>query len=107
MRTQLAAIFRPLLTALVLLAAFGLPALAEDNVRLQRSSPLQQVAAVASTASPTTTARRTDWSKRPRIWAVPRGCHAVVLYRDVLWPGVVEAHAWGFHCGRRQGRYHL
>ena len=93
MRTQLAAIFRPLLTALVLLAAFGLPALAEDNVRLQRSSPLQQVAAVASTASPTTTARRTGWSKRPRISALPRGCHAVVLYRDVLWPGVVEAHA--------------
>jgi len=34
MRTQLAAIFRPLLTALVLLAAFGLPAIAGDNVRI-------------------------------------------------------------------------
>ncbi|MET4227808.1 hypothetical protein ABIA85_001069 [Bradyrhizobium sp. LA6.10] len=52
MRTQLAAIFRPLLTALVLLAAFGLPALAEDNVRLQRSSPLQQVAAVSVDGKP-------------------------------------------------------
>lgn len=34
MRRQLAAIFRPLLTALVLLAAFGLPAISGDNVRI-------------------------------------------------------------------------
>jgi homoserine acetyltransferase len=29
---------------------------------------LQQVVVVASTASPTTTAHRTNWSKRPRIF---------------------------------------